>query len=232
MPSYRKSDSQYQSRIPVRAAPPPMQHARSSAAPSKLQQLQADYQARLNQEKEMRLQAIFDRQAEQQERAYNRIVRNSSAESGSSSIQARGSVRDFFKQRRVQNENETPPHSGRPPVPPHKRNSAGRDRANPLAPIHRPANHNNVAHQVAHQNGYNYRRKRPTLRDRISSAGSDYGPSKFSPQPPKTKRESQLSRRPSSKYKYPTNQFGPGTADKMSDFQKWQQEQDEAKQRR
>ena len=227
MPSYRKSDSQYQSRIPVRAAPPAGHHGRSPPAPSKLQQLQAEYQARLNREKESRLQAMFDRQQEQQERAYNRIIRNSSAESGSS-VQTRGSVRDFFKQRRIQNENETPPHSGRPPMPPYKRNSAGRDRANPLAPIQRPSNYNNIGRQ----NDYNNRRKRTTSRERTNSAGSDYGPSKFSPQPPKTKRETQLPRRPSPKYKYPANQFGHGTVDKMSDFQKWQQEQDEAKQRR
>ena len=230
MPSYRNQHSQ--SRIPVRTAPHPAQHVRSPSMPSRLEQLQLDYQARLNREKELRLQAMFDRQQEQQERAYNRIVRNSSAESGSSSVRSRGSVRDFFKQRRLHNDTDTPPNSGRPPMPPHKRNSAGRDKSNPLAPIQK---HDNYTNNVELQNGYHNRRKRPTSRERIHSAGIDYKPTAFSPQPPKTKRESQFPRRPNPKYKYPANQFGHGTVDrqeKTSDFQKWQQEQDEAKERR
>ena len=226
MPSYGNPHSQ--SRIPVRTAPPPAHHVRSPSMPSRLEQLQIDYQARINREKELRLQAMFDRQQEQQERAYNRIVRNSSAESGNGSVRSRGSVRDFFKQRRLQNETDTPPNSGRPPMPPYKRNSAGRDKSNPLAPIQRPKN-------VGLQNDYHNRRKRPTSRERIFSAGSDYKSTSFSPQPPKTKQESQHPRRPNPKYKYPANQFGHGTVDrqeKASDFQKWQQEQDEAKERR
>ena len=180
----------------------------------------------------MRLQAMFERQQEQQERAYNRIVRNSSADSGSSSVRTRESVRDFFKQRRMQNDTDTPPHSGRPPVPPYKRNSAGRDKSNPLAPIQRNNGHND---KDALHNRHHNRRKRPTSRERTHSAGSDYQPTAFSPQPPKTKRESQLPRRPNPKYKSPANQFGHGTVDRQdqkSEFQKWQQEQDEAKERR
>ncbi len=217
MPSQNRYPSKERaSGIPVRTAQPTM-HRRSPSAPSKLQQLQMDYQAKLMREKEQKLQSVLDRQQQQQNNAYNRIIRNGSAGS-EKAFKTDGNVRNFFKQRRIeQSEVATPPGSGRYV---YKKNSAGKDKSNPLQPLNRPTEEYN---------------KRPFQRKRSSSRER----TKYSPQPPQQDRDS-VPKRPIPKYRQTQNQFGYGSADrmsqrgggKMSDFQKWQQEQDEAREKR
>lgn len=104
-------------------------HSRTISAPSKLEQLQRNYQDKLLREKEEKLTQMY---REREERNKQQIAkygyRNNVQNNATFDTPKGGGVRRFLQERR------TSGVTGKPPIPVQK-NSAGRDRGNPLAPI-------------------------------------------------------------------------------------------------
>ncbi|XP_059160336.1 zinc finger C2HC domain-containing protein 1C-like [Physella acuta] len=109
--------------------------------PSRLEQMRADYQRKLLKEKEEKMIQAYE---DNQRKAMVRITRNGSAGAGSdlATPHSGKSVRDFFNERRKLESKGAPV----PPIDNHyrlvkgeagKKLSAGRDRSQPLAPLHR-----------------------------------------------------------------------------------------------
>ncbi|XP_013398093.1 trichohyalin-like, partial [Lingula anatina] len=239
---------------------------------SRLQQLQIDYQAKLMREKEQKLAKMYE---ENQKRAMERVAQNS----------GRGMVRDFFNERRnIASQQSVVPNihqhykakkkyeyggpSGfqpsKPPVPPghqpQQKNSAGRDRAHPLAPIERTKTYEsgslsdgaviNSPKPPKKQSA----RQSSNLKNKENSGNNLHYGSEGNINSPESNAEKQnilsgSSKARVAKYKQRKaqvfkhdiessdeepvrNQSKPKAKPKITDFQKWQMEQDAARERR
>lgn len=238
--------SQGRSRIPRHAfAPRPFNSADMENRPpqkkvSRLLQMQANYQDRLMKEKEEKLVQIYENN---QRRALQKVNQSNSAN--------QGTVREFFKQRRLM---ATNPNQGYvPPIQQHfdqmksanramkastsqqprsagnyhqgyQKHSAGIDRSNLLAPITRKQSHNPQTPPV-HQKAQmvKSRNSRQSSRpSRNTSTTSGYGGSGSDDTPPPNL----------SQLKLVHNQRIRKQSADMSDYQKWQADQDREREER
>ena len=152
------------SRIPVRVAGPEF-HRRRASAPSKLEQLAADYQRKLHEDKERKLVRLYQDESDHMIRrepgygsAGNNLGGRRVGMNNGYGGRDRGVIREFFQERRqlasgeinnnqyhenikyhYQKKKNTQRTAapGKPPIPQNR--SAGHDKSKPLAPISRAA---------------------------------------------------------------------------------------------
>ena len=209
--------------------------------PSRLQQMQSNYQQKILREKEEKLINMYE---ENQKRALQKV-------------QAKGSMRDFFKQRREIEQSGNIQHA--PTINNHYKmikqggayqnggtwsptsrqhsgtsiKSIGRDRGNPLAPIDRnatipqkPQRHGrpNTKDSVVEE-----KKKQLSAPSRTGSIRSDKSPIDETPPPNMSNLKNIKNQKMSRSGKPPS---GKPQQTKQSDFQKWQMEQDQARENR
>ncbi|XP_077999613.1 uncharacterized protein LOC144452393 [Glandiceps talaboti] len=211
--------------------------------PSKLEMLQSDYQKKLLREKEAKLIDMYERQQEQ-------AIRKVSGNSGK-----RGIVRDFFEERRAMEKQGSA--SDLPSMTAHfkqkkwereqqyqdqRKASVGVNRGNPLAPINarRKAKSNPGPTYSDHHNGYNYEDKIPTppisrKPKLVRNYHRKQSPADYYDQTPPYSDEDIPPPRGNLRNlhdKKKKEQKSDKQKGKLSDFQKWQKEQDLQRQKR
>ncbi|KAL5007945.1 hypothetical protein ScPMuIL_013526 [Solemya velum] len=208
---------------------------------SRLLQMKADYQDRLMKEKEEKLVQMYENN---QRRALQKVNQSNSAN--------RGTVREFFQQRRMMATN--PNHTYVPPIQQHfnqmknsnrglggnnshphsagsyhqsyQKHSAGIDRSNPLAPINRKPGRDPQTPPV-HQKpqivkSRNSRQSSQPSKSRNNSTTSGYIGSGSDETPPPNL----------SQLKLVHNQRARKQSTDLTDYQKWQVEQDRGREER
>ena len=128
-------------------------HKRTISAPSKLEQLQADFQARWLKEKEERMVQVY--QELEQRNVQNAAKYGKSSGYGSGNTGGSNRVRQFLQERRQGSGGKMNNWgmASKPPIPGFQKNSAGKDRGNPLAPINRGSAGSNSSAQSSHRGG-------------------------------------------------------------------------------
>ena len=118
-------------------------HKRTISAPSKLEQMQINLQARIEKEKfaklakqkEERMINLYKEEQERNNRQISKYGYNNNKTQTAAAATNVGGVRQFFQGRRAPDGGSAGKGvRGKPPLP-YQKNSAGRDRGNPLAPI-------------------------------------------------------------------------------------------------
>ncbi|XP_052058178.1 zinc finger C2HC domain-containing protein 1C-like isoform X2 [Mytilus californianus] len=233
----------------------------SGRRPSKLMQLKTDYQDRIMREKEEKMVRLYeDNQKRTLERVNSKgVVRDffrerHEIERGNGIATQIPTINQHFKQKRNEQKYGETDFFEKRKVPGEKvkrggygnRNAIGRDKANPLAPIDR----NNTTPPITrkpqiHGRPWTKEDKKPKANDEsvpksapapygMNSGVELYGPVTQSPSddtpPPNL---SQLKKLQKQKIKTNRSNMSPSTQrSKMSDFQKWQVEQDESRSER
>lgn len=228
---------------------PPLEanNASEGLKPSRLQQLQSNYQQKILKEKEEKLVNMYE---ENQKRTLHRV-------------QSKGSMRDFFKQRRAMEQNgivqqaptinnhfkmvrQAPSQNGGTWSPNARQhsgssvNSMGRDRSNLLAPIDRnvpvpqkpqrhgrPKTKDSVVEEKTLQMNGNIKTT-PSV-SRNGSYRSQKSPLEGTP-PPNMTNLKNIKNQKINRYSKPPS--GKPQQAKMSDFEKWQLEQDQTRENR